>query len=36
MKFKNFVKSLASSGVIYKRGIEDLPLLTAGWPPPRL
>lgn len=25
MKFKNFVKSLASSGVIYKRGIEDLP-----------
>lgn len=27
MKFKNFVKSLASSGVIYKRGIEDLPFV---------
>lgn len=38
MKFKNFVKSLASSGVIYKRGIEDLPFVDR-WlasPPPRL
>ena len=26
MKFKNFVKSLASSGVIYNRGVEELPL----------
>lgn len=23
MKFKNFVKSLASSGVIYNRGVEE-------------
>lgn len=25
MKFEKFVKSLASSGVIYKRGVDDLP-----------
>lgn len=25
MKFEKFVKTLASSGVIYQRGIEDLP-----------
>lgn len=30
MKFEKFVKTLASSGVIYQRGVEDLPLLTAG------
>ena len=31
MKFKNFVKSLASSGVIYKRGIEDLPFVAVSY-----